>query len=91
MGTDRCGWNGKGAEGCCYDGIGGRALWLGQTWKVTAWEIGHLGSSHLGKYPYEVAAWENAFGKVPNIGRSWCDKAPTPPLRYLPCSFPSLV
>ena len=45
---------------------GGRTLRLGQTWEVVAWEIPHLGSYHLGKYPLEVAAWENAFGKVPN-------------------------
>ena len=36
-------------------------------WEVVAWEIAHLGSCHLGKYPWEVAAWEKAFGKVPNI------------------------
>jgi len=41
---------------------GGRALRLGQTWQVAAWEI-----AHLGEYPWEVAVWENAFGKVPNI------------------------
>ena len=29
----------------------GRALRLGQTWKVATWEIAHLGSCHLGKYP----------------------------------------
>ena len=46
--------------------MGGRTLRLGQTWEVVAWEIPHLGSYHLGKYPLEVAAWENAFGKVPN-------------------------
>ena len=28
---------------------------------------GRLGSCHMGKYPWEVAAWENAFGKVPKI------------------------
>ena len=32
-------------------------------WKVDAWEITHLGSCNLGKHPWEVAAWENAFGK----------------------------
>ena len=31
------------------------------------WEITHFGSCHLGKYPWEVAAWENAFEKVPKI------------------------
>ena len=31
------------------------------------WEIAHLGSCHLEKNPWEVATWENAFWKVPNI------------------------
>jgi len=35
--------------------------------KVTAWEIAHLGISHLGKYPWEVATWGKSFGKVPYI------------------------
>ena len=26
-----------------------------------------MGSCHVGKYPWEVAAWENTFFKVPNI------------------------
>ena len=30
--------------------------------------IAHLGSCHLGKYPWEVATWEKAFGEVLNIG-----------------------
>ena len=41
----------------------GRALWQGRTWEVTAWRVAHLGSCHSGKYPWKVAAWENAFGK----------------------------
>ena len=45
----------------------GQALRLGQTLEIAAWEIAHLGSCHLGKYPWEVVAWENVFGKVPNI------------------------
>ena len=45
----------------------GRALRLGQTWEVAAWEIAHLGSCHLGKYRWEVATWEKSFGKLPNI------------------------
>ena len=54
------------------DATGGRALRLGrmgqgQTWEVAALEIAQLGSCHLGKYPWEVADWEKAFGKVPNI------------------------
>ena len=63
----RLGW-GRGAE--CYNSynrLGGRALRLGQTWKVAAWEITHLGSCYLGKYYWEVADWKNVFGKVPNI------------------------
>jgi len=47
--------------------LGGRALRLGQTWKVAAWEIAQLGSCHLEKYSWEVAAWKKAFRKVPNI------------------------
>ena len=46
---------------------GGRALQLGQNWVVAAWEIPHLGSHHLGKYPWEVATFKKSFGKVPNI------------------------
>ena len=45
----------------------GRALQLGQTWEVVAWEISHFGSYHLGINPWEVATWEKFFGKVPNI------------------------
>ena len=41
-------------------------LWLGHTLEVATWEIAHLGSCHLGKYPLEVASLENAFGKVPD-------------------------
>ena len=40
----------------------GRALRLGKTW-----ELSHLRSCHLGKYPWEVAAWEKFFGKEPNV------------------------
>ena len=36
-------------------------------WEVAAREIVHLGSCHLGKYPWEVTAWEKAFEKVPYI------------------------
>ena len=32
---------------------GGRALRLGETWVIA-----QLGSCHLGKYPWKVAAWE---------------------------------
>ena len=37
----------------------GRGLQLRQTWQVVAREIAHLGSCHLGKYPWEVAAQES--------------------------------
>ena len=43
-----------GAAGC----NGGRSLRLGQTWEVAVWEIPHLGSCHLGKYPWQVAIWD---------------------------------
>ena len=46
---------------------GGRALCSEKTWKVPAWEFSQLRSCHLGKYPWEVAAWGKALGKVPNI------------------------
>mgnify|MGYP000929313377 CR=1 FL=1 len=52
---------------CCNKG---RPLRLGQTWEVAAWEIAHLGSCHLGKYPWEVATWEKSFGKLPIINRN---------------------
>jgi len=38
---------------------GGRSLWQGQNW-----EIAHLGSCHLGKYPWEVDTLEKSFGKA---------------------------
>ena len=34
---------------------------------VAAWKIAHLGSCHWENYPWEVASWEKAYGKVPNI------------------------
>ena len=35
----------------------------GQTWEVAVWEIAHLGSCHLRKYPWEVALGNNkVFG-----------------------------
>jgi len=30
-------------------------------------EIAYLGGCHLEKYPWEIAAMENAFGKEPDI------------------------
>ena len=39
-----------------------------QIWEVAAWEIAQMGSCHLRKFPWEVATWEKAFVKVPNIG-----------------------
>ena len=47
----------------------GRALRLGQTWEVAAWEI-----AHLGNIPWEVATWEKSFGKVPNNLNFQCFK-----------------
>ena len=41
----------------------GQALRLRHTWDVAACEIAHLGSCHLGKYPWEVATWEKSFEK----------------------------
>jgi len=34
-------------------------------WEVAAWEIANLGSCRLGKYPWDVAAWENILGMLP--------------------------
>jgi len=39
-------------------------------WEVAACEIPHLRSCLLGKCPWEVADWETAFGKVPNIPKT---------------------
>ena len=50
--------------------LGGQALRLGQTWEIPTCKIGHFGTCHLGKYPWEVAAWEIAFGKGSNITNS---------------------
>ena len=57
--------------------IGGRALRLGRArgpssaaktgWGTSAWEISHLGSCQLGKYPWEVTAYEKFVGKLPNV------------------------
>ena len=63
--------------------MGARALRLGQTWSAAAWEIAHLGSCHLGKYPWEVATWINAFGKVPIIQLTFLQRKP-----YSPVSVP---
>ena len=63
----RCCQGGLEGRTLCVEQARGRVLRLGQTWKVTAWEIAQLGSCYLGKYPGKVAAWGKAFGKVPNI------------------------
>jgi len=65
--TLRLGWA-RGPSTAAKTGWG-QALRLGQTWEVAAWEIPHLGSCHLGKYPWEVDTWEKFFGKVPNINK----------------------
>ena len=49
-------------------GWGQSLLRFGQPWEVAVWELAHLISSHLGKYPWEVAILEKSFGKVPNFG-----------------------
>jgi len=36
--------------------VTGQALWLGHIWEVAAMGSAHLGSCHLGKYPWEVTA-----------------------------------
>ena len=33
--------------------------------RSVTWEIAQLGSCRLETYPWEVAAWENTFGKLP--------------------------
>ena len=40
-------------------GYGGRALRLGQTWEVAAWEIAHFGSFHLENCHLGSRPWEN--------------------------------
>ena len=37
---------------------------VGQTWEVATWEFVHSGGCQVKKYPWEVDAWENDFGKV---------------------------
>ena len=68
-GAERCGWDGLRGRAPRLEQAGGRELRLGKTWEVAAWEITHLASCHLGKYPWEIATWEKSFGKVPNIDR----------------------
>ena len=62
MAAEPCGQDRLGYRAPRLEHAGGRALQLGETWEVAAWEIAHLGSFHLGKY-----SWENSFEKVPNI------------------------
>ena len=40
---------------------------FGKLPEVSTWQIAHLGSCHSEKYAWEVAARENAFGKLSNI------------------------
>ena len=54
---------------------------LRHTKEVTAWEIAHLGSCHLGKYPWEDAAWENTLGKMP-LGKKPLEKYLTSYFKY---------
>ena len=67
MGAERCGPVGIGGQAPRLEHAGCRALRLGQTGEVAAWEITVLESCHLGKYAWEVATWEKSFGKVPKI------------------------
>ena len=76
------------AERRGWVGLGGRALYLGQTWEVAAWEIAHLGSNRLGKYPWEVVTWKKSFGKVPNIVLSTFPSPFYPPMSFI--LFPDL-
>ena len=49
MGAERCGLYGLEGRTLRIEQAWGRALRLGQTWEVAAWEIAHLGSCHVGK------------------------------------------
>ena len=66
-GGKRCGQDGLRGRAMRLEQARWRALRLEQTWEVAAWKIAQLGSQHLGKYPWEVAAWGKIFRKVPNI------------------------
>ena len=55
MGAERCGPVGIGGQALRLEHAGCRALRLGQTGEVAAWEITVLESCHLGKYAWEVA------------------------------------
>ena len=35
-------------------------------WEVSAWDIKHLESCHLGNFHLDSHLWENAFGEIPN-------------------------
>ena len=90
------------AEHCGRDGHEGRALWQGRPrGPITAvkpcqeartaartdhGESAHLGSCHLEKYPWEVAAWENVFGEVPKNLRKNYIRA----LNYLKMQYESI-
>ena len=39
------------AKCCGQEGLGGASAVARTDWEVATWEIEHLGSSHLGKYP----------------------------------------
>ena len=45
-----------GAKRCGQEGLGGASDVARTDWEVATWEIEHLGSCHLVKYPWEVAA-----------------------------------
>ena len=55
----------KGGGGSNFEARGSSAA-LGQTWKVQLGKLTFGKLLLLGKYPWEVAAWENAYVKVLN-------------------------
>ena len=62
-GAEHCGQDRLGDRAPRLEHAGGRALQLGQTCEVCAWEITDLVSCHLGKYSWEVTACEMPLGK----------------------------
>ena len=62
-GAERCGKDGLGGGAPLAETGWGRALRLGQTWVVTAWEIAHLGSYYLGNTLGKLPFGKNPLGK----------------------------
>jgi len=65
MGAEHWGWDGLEGRAPRLEQAWGPTLRLRQTWEVGTWEIAHLGSSNLGKYPWEIFVWKKSFGRVP--------------------------